>query len=199
MGGLFHEESGSRGGLENIEGIWGFFFLFKWNGFCFQVSLSIFPLSFYEQRNQGTCPPKPPWKPSSFQRTPTVPVSLSLRIPLFSPTPYTSLFLISLLTLSPYMLNCVKRNNAISQTTSCTSIPSPPSPHLIPDLICTSKIWDENQLFKPWEQTIELVIPHLLTDSQFEMLEDLTFMHFEGTLGKSPRVLCPPRNGGMKE
>lgn len=38
------------------------------------------------------------------------------------------------------MLNCVKRNNAISQTTSCTSIPSPPSPHLIPDLICTSKI-----------------------------------------------------------
>lgn len=23
-----------------------FFFLFKWNGFCFQVSLSIFPLSF---------------------------------------------------------------------------------------------------------------------------------------------------------
>ncbi|KIR37575.1 hypothetical protein I307_06345 [Cryptococcus deuterogattii 99/473] len=34
--------------------------------------------------------------------------------------------------------------------------------------------------------TIELVIPHLLTDSQFEMLEDLTFMHFEGTLEAWP-------------
>ncbi|KAE8537591.1 hypothetical protein D1P53_006299 [Cryptococcus gattii VGV] len=45
--------------------------------------------------------------------------------------------------------------------------------------------------------TIELVIPHLLTDSQFEMLEDLTFMHFESTLGKSLRLLFPPRKGGM--
>ncbi|OWZ62165.1 hypothetical protein AYX14_06945 [Cryptococcus neoformans] len=34
--------------------------------------------------------------------------------------------------------------------------------------------------------TIQLVIPHLLTDSQFEMLEDLTFMHFEGTLEAWP-------------
>ncbi|AFR93027.1 hypothetical protein C343_00910 [Cryptococcus neoformans C23] len=34
--------------------------------------------------------------------------------------------------------------------------------------------------------TIQLVIPHLLTDSQFEMLKDLTFMHFEGTLEAWP-------------
>ncbi|OXC64390.1 hypothetical protein AYX13_06207 [Cryptococcus neoformans] len=34
--------------------------------------------------------------------------------------------------------------------------------------------------------TIQLVIPHLLTDSQFEMLEDLTFMHFEATLEAWP-------------
>lgn len=34
--------------------------------------------------------------------------------------------------------------------------------------------------------TIQLVIPHLLTDSQFEMVEDLTFMHFESTLEAWP-------------
>nr|ODN96865.1 hypothetical protein L204_03576 [Cryptococcus depauperatus CBS 7855] len=34
--------------------------------------------------------------------------------------------------------------------------------------------------------TIELTIPHVLTDAQFEELEDLTFLHFENTLEAWP-------------
>ncbi|OCF35349.1 hypothetical protein I317_07189 [Kwoniella heveanensis CBS 569] len=34
--------------------------------------------------------------------------------------------------------------------------------------------------------TIELTIPHVLTDDQFDELEDLTFLHFEETLAAWP-------------
>ena len=50
----------------------------------------------------------------------------------------------------------------------------------------TTRQPDNHDWWNPPWQTIQLVIPHLLTDSQFEMLKDLTFMHFEGTLGTIP-------------